>query len=90
LLKIHTNFCIQENQANLQNLLRFSKNQVDLRNIGALQKSGGFTKYWRPAEKQADNGILAGVEIPVPGEKPAELEKAGSPLLFRLGGISSC
>ncbi len=51
---------------------------------------------------QADEGILAGVEIPVPGEKPAfveklvELEKqAGQEkqaacLLFRLGGISNC
>jgi hypothetical protein len=41
------------------------------------------------------NRILAGVEIPVPGKKPAseeklaELEKQAAFLLFRLGGISS-
>jgi hypothetical protein len=47
--------------------LRFSKNQADLRNIGAfqkirriwkilalLQKSGGFGKYWRFYKNQAD------------------------------------
>ncbi len=51
--------------------LRFSKNQADLRNIGAfqkirqiwkiltlLQKSGGFGKYWRFPEKQADLQII--------------------------------
>ena len=72
---------------------RFSENQADLRNIGTFQKigriykilalfrkSGGFTKYWRLTEKQADDRILAGVKIPAPGEKPAELEKAGGPL----------
>ncbi len=47
---------------------RFSKNQADLQNIGALQK------------KLADDRILAGVKIPVPGEKPAGLEKVGGPL----------
>jgi hypothetical protein len=70
--------------------LRFSKNQADLRNLGALQKirwiyrilalfkkSGGFTKSWHFTEKQADDRILAGVKIPVRGEKPAGLEKAG-------------
>jgi hypothetical protein len=59
--------------------LRFSKNQADLRNIGAfqkirriwkilalLQKSGGFGKQWRFPEKQAD------------------LQNVGA------GGISSC
>jgi hypothetical protein len=54
--------------------------QTDLRNIGALQKSGKFTKYWRPAEKQADNRILAGVKIPSPGEKLAGLENTGGTL----------
>jgi hypothetical protein len=47
--------------------LRFSKNQADLRNIGAftklrriweilalLQKSGGFKKYWCFSKNQAD------------------------------------
>ncbi len=72
---------------------RFSENQADLENIGAftkirrigkilalLQKSGGFGKCWRHAEKQADGRILAGVEIPAPGEKPAGLENTGGPL----------
>jgi hypothetical protein len=42
-------------------------------------------------EKQADDRILAGIEIPEPGkkpafeEKPAGLEKQASRLLFRLG-----
>jgi hypothetical protein len=61
--------------------MRFSKNQADLRNLGAfqkirriyrilalLQKLGGFTKSWRFTEKQVDDRILAGVEIPAPGE----------------------
>jgi hypothetical protein len=51
-----------------------------LRNIGAFKKSGGYTKCWCLAEKQADDRILAGVKIPAPGEKPAGLEKTGSPL----------
>jgi hypothetical protein len=48
------------------------------------------------AENQADDRILAGVEIPAPGEKLAfveklaELEKQAACLLFRLCGISSC
>jgi hypothetical protein len=83
--------------------LRFSKNQADLQNPCALQKirriyrilalfqkSGGFTKSLPFTEKQADDGILAGVKIPAPGEKPAGLEKLVARLLFRLAGISSC
>jgi hypothetical protein len=47
-------------------------------------------------EKQAVGKILAGIEISVPGEIPAAIEKPAEPekhlacLLFRLGGISSC
>jgi hypothetical protein len=47
-------------------------------------------------EKQADGKILVGIEISVPGEvpaameKPVELEKHAACLLFRLGGISNC
>jgi hypothetical protein len=53
-------------------------------------------------ENQADDRILAGVEIPAPGkklafeekpeskEKLAGLEKQAACLLFRLGRISSC
>jgi hypothetical protein len=61
--------------------------------LALFKKSGGFTKSWRFTEKQADLRNLgalqknrrtiesfAGVEIPAPGEKPAELEKAGGPL----------
>ncbi len=44
------------------------------------RKSGGFTEYWRLAEKQADDIILAGVKIPAPGGKPAGLENTGGPL----------
>jgi hypothetical protein len=47
---------------------RFPVKQVDLKNIGAFQK------------KQADDRILAGVEIPTPGEKSAGLENTGGPL----------
>jgi hypothetical protein len=46
--------------------------------LALYRKSGGFEKSWRFTEKQADDRILAGVEIPAPGEKPAGLEKAGS------------
>jgi hypothetical protein len=48
--------------------------------LALFGKSGGFTKYWRLAEKQADDRILPGIKIPAPGEKPAALEKAGGPL----------
>jgi hypothetical protein len=48
--------------------------------LALLQKSGGFTKYWRFTEKQVDDRILAGVKIPAPGEKPGGLKKAGDPL----------
>jgi hypothetical protein len=78
------------------------KNQADLQNPCSYKKLGGFIKSLRiqknrqifrilaPTEKQADDRILAGVEIPVPGKKPAGLEKQAACLLFRLGGISSC
>ncbi len=70
--------------------------------IRRIEKSLRFLKIgwiWEIlafAENQADDRILAGVEIPAPGENPpfvekvAELEKQAACLLFRLGGISSC
>ena len=48
--------------------------------LAPYRKIGGFTKYWRLAEIQADDRILAGIEIPTPGEKSADLEKVGGPL----------
>jgi hypothetical protein len=48
--------------------------------LGLLQKSGGFENSRRFTEKQADDRILAGVKIPVPGKKPVGLKKAGGPL----------
>jgi hypothetical protein len=91
--RIYKILALFEKSGGFEKYWRFSEIQADLRNIGAfqkirrilkilalLQKSGGFTKYWRLAEKQADDRILAGVKIPAPGEKPAELEKAGGPL----------
>jgi hypothetical protein len=73
--------------------LHFSKNQADLRNLGAvtkikwiykilalLKKSDIFTKSRHFTEKQAGDRILAGVKIPAPGEKRAGLEKGGGPL----------
>jgi hypothetical protein len=59
---------------------RFSENQADLKNIGAFQKIRRIYKILAPCRKQADNRILAGVEIPAPGEKSADLEKVGCPL----------
>ncbi len=61
-----------------------------------LQKIRRIYKILAFTENQAGDRILAGVEIPVPGkkpaleEKPAGLEKQVARLLFRLGGISSC
>jgi hypothetical protein len=37
---------------------RFSKNQANLRNIGALQKIRRIYKYLRLAEKQANDRII--------------------------------
>jgi hypothetical protein len=94
-------FAAGKNQADLRNLA-FAKTQADLRNPCAYKKSGGFTESLRlqkirriyrilaSTENQAGDRILAGVEIPAPGKKPAELEKHAALLLFRLGGISSC
>jgi hypothetical protein len=59
---------------------RFYKNQADLENIGAFQKNRRIYKMLAPCRKQANDRILAGVEIPVPGEKPAGLENTGGPL----------
>ncbi len=58
-----------------------------------LQKIRWIYKILAFTKNQEDDRILAGVEIPVPGKKPASAEKpAGlaARLLFRLGGISSC
>jgi hypothetical protein len=57
---------------------RFSENQADLQNIGALQKNRQMIESWRAlksprlVKNQPDWKILA------------------ARLLFRLGGISSC
>jgi hypothetical protein len=79
-----------------------TKNQADLTNPCADKKSCQFKKSLHlqkirqiyrilaSTENQADDRILAGVEIPAPGEKPAGLEKQAARLLFRLGGISIC
>ena len=61
-----------------------------------LQKIRRICEILVFTENQADDRILAGVEIPAPGkipapgEKPAGLEKQAARLLFRLGGIFSC
>ena len=59
---------------------RMSKMLADLQNVGAFQNIGGCTKFWRLAETQADDRILVGVEISVPGEISVDLEKVGDPL----------
>jgi hypothetical protein len=58
----------QQNSGKFTNSSSFSKNQADIRNLGAfqkirriwkilalLQKSGGFEKYWRFYKNQADS-----------------------------------
>ncbi len=52
------------------------------------RKTGGFTKYWRLAEKQADDRILVGVEIPAPGEKTSGTGKYWRPA-YCLGSAES-
>jgi hypothetical protein len=81
-----------KNQADLQNPCALQKIRRIYRILALYKKSGGFIKSLRlqknrricrilvPAEKQADDRILAGVKIPAPGKKPAGLEKAGGPL----------
>jgi hypothetical protein len=80
LLKIYTNTCSQEKSSEFTKSLRFSNNQADLRNIGAFQKIRRIYKIMAPCRKQADDRILAAVEIPAPGEKSTDLEKVGCPL----------
>jgi hypothetical protein len=60
---------LYKNQADFEKYWHFSEKQADFQN-------------WRHAEKQADDRILAGVKIPVPGEKPAGLENTGGPFTF--------
>jgi hypothetical protein len=62
-----------------------------------LQKIRRIYKILAFTENQANDRILAGVEIPAPGKKnlhlkrkSAGLEKQVARLLFRLGGISNC
>jgi hypothetical protein len=67
-----------------------------------LQKISRICKILSFTENQADDRILASVEISAPGkrpvfeeksaseEKPAGLGKQAARLLFRLGGISNC
>ena len=67
-----------------------------------LQKIRRIYETLAFTENQADNRILAGVEIPAPGkkpaaeekpafeEKPAGLEKQAACLLFRIDRISNC
>jgi hypothetical protein len=59
---------------------RFYKNQADLKNIAAFQKNRQIYKMLAPCRKLADDRILAGVEIPAPGDKSAGLENTGGPL----------
>ena len=51
-----------------------------------LPKSRRIYKILSFTENQVDDRILAGVEIPTPGKKPAGLEKLAARLLFRVGG----
>jgi hypothetical protein len=82
-----------KNQADLRNLGAFTKIRRIYKILTLFRKSGGFEKSWRFYKNQADLRNLGaftkirrtikslrGVEIPAPGEKPAELEKAGGPL----------
>ncbi len=70
-------------------LLKIRRIEKSLR----LQKIRGIYEILVSTENQADDRILAGIEIPVPGkkpvleEKPAGLEKQAARLLFMLGGI---
>ncbi len=60
-----------------------------------LQRIRRIYKILAFTESQADDRILAGVEIPAPGkkpvseEKPAGLEKQAARLLFRLQLLTS-
>jgi hypothetical protein len=56
--------------------------------LALSRKTGRFTKYWRLAEKQADDRILAGVEIPAPGEKTSGTGKYWRPA-YCLGSAES-
>ena len=96
-----------EKSSLLLKIRRIEKSLLLLK-IRRIEKSLLLLKIWRICEilafteNQADDRILAGVEISAPGKKPlfeekptseeklAGLEKHAACLLFRLGGISSC
>jgi hypothetical protein len=75
--RIYKILALFEKSGGFEKYWRFSENQADLKNIGAFQKIRRIYKILAPCRKQADDRILAGVEIPAPGEKSADLEKVG-------------
>ncbi len=81
---------LKEKQADLEKVGALKKNRRIWKMLAPYRKIGGFTKYWRLAEIQADDRILAGIEIPAPGEKSADLEKVGGPLTVWARQISNC
>jgi hypothetical protein len=101
--RIYKILALFEKLGGFEKCWRFSENQADLKNVGAVQKirriykilalfrkSGGFTKYWRLAEKQAEDRILAALKSPRLMKNQRDWKKLAARLLFRLGGISSC
>jgi hypothetical protein len=68
--------------------LRFSRNQADLKILALFRKTGGFRKYWCFYKNQADDRILAAVEIPAPGEKISGTGKYWQPA-YCLGSAES-
>jgi hypothetical protein len=74
------NICAFKKSGGFEKYWRFSENQADLKNIGAFQKIRQIYKILAPCRKQADDRILAGIKIPAPGEKSADLEQVGCPL----------
>jgi hypothetical protein len=63
--RIYKIFALLQKSGGFKNSWRFTEKQVDLRNLGALQKNRRMIR------------VLAGLKIPAPGEKPTGLEKAG-------------
>jgi hypothetical protein len=62
----------------LEKSWRFTENQVDLQNLGALQKN------WRTIES------LRTLKFPRLVKNQRDWKKLAARLLFRLSGISSC
>jgi hypothetical protein len=83
------NPCAYEKSGGFEKSLLLLKFKRNLRNPCFYKKSGGFIKSLRLQKHRRTIESLQALKSPRQG-KTSGTGKAGGPLTFRLGGISSC